>query len=160
MERIEILEKILIYDRLLRFTIDLLTGIRTELLADIEETKILSESLLSRTEREVLNGFLHKVESEFILKLEEVLENIYDVYEMFNFDITFLSNLPQELGREIERLDILTNVNSKLQNLMNILLEACSVKTDNKFTVILTPFKMYCELINHAIDFNKKFENF
>ncbi|WP_457600381.1 hypothetical protein [Hydrogenivirga sp.] len=160
MEKIKILERVLIYDRILRFNIDLLTGIKMEIKADIEETKILGESLLNEGEQEFLKSFLLKVEEEFLLRLEEVLDAIYDEYEVFNFDITFLSGIPDEVGRDIERLDLIGTLNTKLELLKELLNGACCLTEPNRrIEVILTPFRVYCELINHAMEFNKKFEN-
>jgi len=160
MEKIRILERVLVYDRILRFTIDLLTGIKTEIKADIEETKILGDALLQGKELNRMKEFLLKVEETFLLRLEEVLDSVYDEYEIFNFDITFLSSIPQEIEREIERLNLIETINTKLALLRDILLEACCVEGDRRLDVILTPFRVYCELMNHAIDFNKKFEKF
>ncbi len=159
MEKVKVLEKVLIYDRILRFNIDLLTGIKSEIRADIEETKIMGDALLDEGELKSVRDFLLKVEENFLLKLGEVLDSIYDEYEVFNFDITFLSSIPEEVGREIERLDLIGSINSKLELLRDILYEACCIPRSNeKIDVVLTPFKVYCELLNHAIDFNKKFE--
>ncbi|RLJ69962.1 hypothetical protein BCF55_0222 [Hydrogenivirga caldilitoris] len=160
MEKIKILEKVLVYDRILRFNIDLLTGIKSELKADIEETKILGEALLDKREQKLLSEFLLKVEEEFLLRLEEALDSIYDEYEVFNFDITFLSGIPDEVEREMERLELINTLNTKLRLLKELLNGACClIEPNKKLEVILTPFKVYCELINHAIEFNIKFEN-
>ncbi len=160
MEKLRILEKVLVYDRILRFNIDLLTGIKTEIKADIEETRILGESFLSEKERKFLKDFLLRVEEEFLLRLEEVLDSIYDEYEVFNFDITFLSGIPDEVGREIERLELVNTINTKLELLKDLLSGACCIpEQGKKVEVILTSFRVYCELINHAMEFNKKFEN-
>jgi len=160
MEKVKVLEKVLVYDRILRFTIDLLTGIKSEIKADIEETKIIGEALLDDKELRSVNDFLLKVEEAFLLKLSEVLDSIYDEYEVFNFDITFLSSIPEEVGREIERLELIETINTKLKLLRDILYEACCLSEPNKkIEVVLTPFKVYCELLDHAIEFNKKFEN-
>jgi len=160
MDKAKVLEKVLIYDRILRFTIDLLNGIKSEIRADVEEARIIGEALLEGEELRYLRDFLLKVEEEFLLKLRETLESVYDEYEIFNFDITFLSNLPEEIEREMERLDLVGTVNAKLELLRNSLSQACSPpKPDRRIEVILIPFKVYCELLNHAIEFNKKFEN-
>ncbi len=160
MEKIKTLKKVLVYDRLLRFNIDLLTGIKMEIKADIEEARILSEALLNSSVSKRVADFLSKVEKEFLLKLEEVLDEIYDEYEIFNFDITFLSSIPDEVGREIERLDLVTTLNKKLELLKELLNEACCSHQENReLEAIMTPFRVYCELLNHGIEFNKKFEN-
>ena len=160
MDKLQVLEKVFIYDRMLRFNIDLLTGIKMEIKADVEETKIIGESLLGEGELKLMGKFLNKVEGEFLRELENVLEEIYDEYEVFNFDITFLSNLPEEVGRDIERLELVSNINSRLKFLSELLSGACFLSdTNRKMEVIFTPFRVYCELINHAIEFNKKFEN-
>ncbi|NPA42268.1 MAG: hypothetical protein GXO18_08355 [Aquificae bacterium] len=159
MDKVKVLEKVLVYDRLLRFNIDLLTGIKMEIKADIEETKILGDALLGESELKFMEDFLLKVEEEFLLKLDEVLDSIYDEYEVFNFDITFLSSIPHEVEREIERLELVNTLNTKLELLRDILSGACCLAEPNrKLEVILTPFRVYCELINHGIEFNKKFE--
>ncbi len=159
MEKLKILEKVLVCDRVLRFNIDLLTGIKMEIKADIEETKILGESFLEGKELKFLKDFLLKVEEEFLIRLEEVLDSIYDEYEVFNFDITFLSSIPEEIGREIDRLELFSTINTKLELLKDILNSACCLAEPNKrIEIILTPFRVYCELIDHAIEFNKKFE--
>jgi hypothetical protein len=161
MKKLKTLQKVLTYDRLLRFTIDLLSGIRSEVRADIEEVKILSESFLNNKEREEIGEFLERVNSRFLKELDEVLDRIYDHYEVFNFDITFLSGIPEEVEREIERLNLIELINRELEKLGLILEEACcDGNYGNSSRAVLTPFLVYCRLINHAIEFNKKFENF
>ena len=160
MEKVKVLERVLVYDRILRFTIDLLTGIKSEIRADIEEAKIMGEALLEGKEIRFVRDFLLRIEDIFLLKLGEILDSIYDEYEIFNFDITFLSSIPEEVGREIERLDLIETINTKLRLLRDILYEACCLPERNRrMEVVLIPFKVYCELLNHAIEFNKKFEN-
>ena len=160
-KRLKTLEKLLIYDRLLRFSLDLLTGIKEELKADIEETRVIAESVLDKEESKKVEDFLLKIEELFLLKTDEVLDHIYDEYEVFNFDITFLSAIPEEIERELERLNLVETINTKLQLLIDILDEAfCLIPADNeKIKIVLTPFRVYKELLLHAIDFNKKFEN-
>ena len=159
MEKVKVLEKVLVYDRILRFNIDLLTGIKSEIKADIEETRIMGEALLDEEGLKLVKDFLMKVEKEFLLRLGEALDSIYDEYEIFNFDITFLSSIPEEVGRDIERLDLVRTLNAKLELLRDILQEACRLPESGKgVEVVLTPFKVYCELLSHAIEFNKKFE--
>lgn len=161
MRKLKTLEKLLIYDRLLRFSLDLLTGIREELKADIEETKIIAESVLEVEEKKVIQEFLLKIEKLFLLKTEEVLDHIYDEYEVFNFDITFLSAIPEEIEREMERLALIDTINTQLQLLIGILDEAfCLLPQENEhIKVVLTPFRVYKELLLHAVEFNKKSKN-
>ncbi len=160
-KRLKTLEKLLIYDRLLRFSLDLLTGIKEELKADIEETRVIAEAVLDEKEGKKVEDFLLKIEELFLLKTDEVLDHIYDEYEVFNFDITFLSAIPEEIERELERLNLIATINTRLQLLIDILDEAfCLIPTDNeRVKIVLTPFIVYKELLLHAIDFNKKFEN-
>ncbi len=160
-KRLKTLEKLLIYDRLLRFSLDLLTGIKEELKADIEETRVIAESVLDKEESKKVEDFLLKIEELFLLKTDEVIDHIYDEYEVFNFDITFLSAIPEEIERELERLNLVETINTKLQLLIDILDEAfCLIPADNeKIKIVLIPFRVYKELLLHAIDFNKKFEN-
>ncbi|NPB08552.1 MAG: hypothetical protein GXN96_06450 [Aquificae bacterium] len=155
-----ILEKLLVYDRLIRFTIDLLTGIREELKADVEETRLIAEAVLSGEERKKVEEFLLKVEELFLLKTDEVLDHIYDEYEVFNFDITFLSSIPEEIERELERLSLIDTINTQLNLLIDVMDEIfCLLPAeDERIRVVITPFRVYKELLLHAIDFNKKFE--
>ncbi len=160
MEKMGTLEKILIYDRILRFTIDLLMGIKTEIKADIEEARLIGETLLEEEEISKLKTFLERVEEDFVKKLDEVLDDIYSDYELFNFDITFLSSIPEEVEREILRLNLVDTLNRKLYDLKESLESACCFLDENpRMKVILTSFKVYNELLSHAIEFNKKFEN-
>jgi hypothetical protein len=158
MERAGLLERVLLYDRILRFTIDLLTGIREEIKADLEEARIIGESLLEEEEMKRLSLFLNRIRDEFITSLEEKLEAIYDEYELFNFDITFLSSIPEEVERDMERLNLIENINKSLEELKTLLLNACDAEADPKMKAVITPFRIYCKLIDHAIEFNKKFE--
>ncbi len=160
MEKTKTLEKVFLYDRLLRFNIDLLTGIKTEIRADLEEAKILGEALLDGEDLDLLKEFLSKVEGNFIGLLDETLDSIYDVYELFNFDITFLSSIPEEVEREVERLDLVNALNERLTSLKRLLFDTCcSPQRKKTLDLVLTPFRVYCELIDHAIEFNKKFES-
>ncbi|AAC07831.1 hypothetical protein [Aquifex aeolicus] len=158
--KLKTLERLLIYDRLLRFALDLLTGIREELKADIDETRLIAESVLEEKEKKVVEDFILKIEELFLLKTDEVLDHIYDEYEVFNFDVTFLSAIPEEIERELERLALIDTVNTKLQLLIDILDEAfCLIPEENeRIRVVLTPFRVYKELLEHAIDFNNKFK--
>lgn len=159
-KRLKTLEKLLVYDRLLRFSLDLLTGIKEELKADIEETRLIAESVLDKEESKKVEDFLLKIEELFLLKTDEVLDHIYDEYEVFNFEVTFLSAIPEEIERELERLNLVETINTKLQLLIEILDEVfCLVPAENeRIKIVLTPFRVYKELLLHAVDFNKKFE--
>jgi hypothetical protein len=103
MRKLEVLKSLLVQDRLIKFNLDLLEGLLREIRADIEEIKILVESCLEEEERESLLKTLADFEANFKNLIVQALDYIYDLYELFNFDITFLSNIPEELGREIER---------------------------------------------------------
>ncbi|NPB06153.1 MAG: hypothetical protein GXO03_00960 [Aquificae bacterium] len=158
-DKLKTLKKMLVYDRLLRFTIDLLTGIREELKADVEETRLLAEALLSGEDRRKVEEFLLKIEELFLLKTDEVLDHVYDEYEVFNFDVTFLSAIPEEIERELERLALVDTLNTQLQLLIDVLDEAfCLLPSDDeRLRTVLTPFSVYRELLLHAQEFNKKF---
>ncbi len=158
MKKAKVLEKVLVYDKILRFTIDLLTGMREEIRADVEEAKIIGESLLTEEDLEVLTRFLHKVQTDFISKLDETLDTIYDEYETFNFDIALLSNIPDEIERDIDRLNLIENINANLKALKDLLLNACGPEANPRIGAVIAPFKVYCKLIDHAIEFNRKFE--
>ncbi len=160
MDRLEVLQQVLIYDKILRFSIDLLTGIKGEIKADLEETKLLAESLLDEEERERIKNFLNFIEESFVPKLEEVLDGIYSEYEVFNFDITFLSNVPEELKREMDRLELINSINYGLNLLKEELERAiCEASEDYECVkAILTSFSIYKDLIEHTLEFNEKFE--
>ncbi len=160
MEKLEVLQQVLVYDKVLRFSIDLLMGIKGELKADLEETKLLAESLLSPEEKDKLEGFLSFMEMDFLPALEDILDGIYSEYEVFNFDITFLSNVPEELRREIERLELISSVNRGLSFLKEKIereLEKLSEESECIRTM-MTGFSIYKDLIEHTLQFNEKFE--
>ncbi len=160
MEKLEVLQQVLIYDKVLRFSIDLLMGIKGELKADIEETKVLADSLLTPEERDKVRDFLSFVESDFVPSVEEALDSVYSDYEVFNFDITFLSNVPEELKREIERLELINSINKKLNLLkekLDITIDELS-KESECIKAIVTSFSIYRDLIEHTLQFNEKFE--
>jgi len=85
-----------------------------ELRADIEELNFLAEVCLSKEEElKSYRQVIQKVEKDLFKSIDEVIEYLYDLYEVFNFEITFLANIPEELWREVERLDIPNSINSK-----------------------------------------------
>jgi signal transduction histidine kinase len=157
MRKLEVLKSLLVQDRLIKFNLDLLEGLLREIRADIEEIKILVESCLEEEERESLLKTLADFEANFKNLIVQALDYIYDLYELFNFDITFLSNIPEELGREIERLDAVNSINKNLETLAKMLEDILNLADwDERTKVILTPLRIYREVLEHGMAFNQK----
>ena len=135
----------------------MLEGILKEIKADVEEIDILAEACLSEEEQKKYKEAVLKVEADLLAKISEVIDHIYDIYEVFNFDITFLSTLPEELSREIERLNALNSINSKLELIIAILEEILLIAEESpRMSAILTPFRVYEEVLKQSIEFNKR----
>jgi len=135
----------------------MLEGILKEIKADVEEIDILAEDCLSEEEQKKYKEAVLKVEADLLAKISEVIDHIYDIYEVFNFDITFLSTLPEELSREIERLNALNSINSKLELIITILEEILLIAEESpRMSAILTPFRVYEEVLKQSIEFNKR----
>ncbi|WP_029551774.1 hypothetical protein [Thermocrinis jamiesonii] len=157
MRKSEVLRNLLIQDKLIKLNLDLLEGLLREIKPDIEESKILVEACLAPEERQNLLKILIDFEREFTELISQSLDQIYDLYEIFNFDITFLSNIPEELEREIERLDAVNSINSCLEAMIKLLENILSIaEWDEKTKVILTPLKIYKDVLEHAINFNQR----
>jgi hypothetical protein len=157
MRKSEVLKSLLVQDKLIKFNLDLLEGLLREIRADMEEIKILVESCLEEGERESLLKTLADFEANFKNLIVQALDYIYDLYELFNFDITFLSNIPEELGREIDRLDAVNSINKNLETIVKVLEDILSLADwDEKTKVILTPLRIYREVLEHGMAFNQK----
>ncbi len=138
----------------------MLEGILKEIKADVEEIDILAEACLSEEEQKKYKEAVLKVEADLLAKISEVIDHIYDIYEVFNFDITFLSTLPEELSREIERLNALNSINSKLELIIAILEEILLIAEESpRMSAILTPFRVYEEVLKQSIEFNKRLKD-
>ncbi len=160
MKKSEILAMVLVQDRLIRLNLSLLEGLLREIKADVEESKILADECLEGRERELYDKALLLIEEVLLLKMSEVMDHIYDLYEIFNFDITFLASLPEEIEKEIERLDALSSINTKLELILSAIDELLLFESESeKLKTILTPFRIYREVIDHSIAFNKKMNN-
>jgi len=157
MEKAGLLSALMVQDRLIRLNIQMLEGILKEIKADVEEIDILAEDCLSEEEQKKYKEAVLKVEADLLAKISEVIDHIYDIYEVFNFDITFLSTLPEELSREIERLNALNSINSKLELIITILEEILLIAEESpRMSAILTPFRVYEEVLKQSIEFNKR----
>ena len=157
MKKSEVLTAVLVHDRLIRLNLRLLEGLLSEIKGDVEESKILADACLDDKEKQVYESALLVIEENLLLKISEVLDHIYDLYEIFNFDITFLASLPEEIEREIERLDVLNSINTKLELILSVIDELLLFENESeKIKTILTPFKVYREVVEHSVSFNKK----
>ncbi|MEN3028631.1 MAG: hypothetical protein ABDH29_05350 [Aquificaceae bacterium] len=159
MEKSLVLSTLLVQDRLIRFNLQMLETLLKEIRADVEEVNLLAEACLSEVELKKYREIILKVEAELLVKISEVVDHIYDLYEVFNFDITFLATIPEELGREIERLSAVSSINSRLELIYTILEEIVLIgEENNKLSTILTPFRVYKELIKHSLEFNRRLD--
>ncbi len=157
MEKSTVLTLLLVQDRLIRLNMQMLEGILKEIKADVEELSLLAEACLSEEEYQRYKKVVLKVEADLLSKISEVVDHIYDIYEVFNFDITFLSTLPEELGREIERLDAINSINSKLEFIIAMFEEILLLAEESpKMFAILTPFRVYREVIKQSLEFNRR----
>ena len=157
MGKADVLSALLIQDRLIRFNLQMLEALIKEIKADFEEVNLLAEACLSKEELKAYKDMLLRVEADLLSKLSEMVDHLYDLYEVFNFDVTFLATLPEELMREIERLNAINSINSKLEFIETILDEILLIgEENNKLYAILTPFRVYRELIKHGMEFNRK----
>jgi len=148
---------VLLQDRLIRLNIKLLEGILSEIKGDMEETKLIAETCLEKEERERYEKFMLSLEENFLLKVSEVLEQVYDLYEIFNFDITIFASIPEEIKREVERLNTLNFINTKLELLISTLDELLLLEGESeKFKTILAPFRVYKELLECSMSFNNR----
>ncbi len=158
MEKSSVLTALLIQDRIIRYNLKMLEMALKELRADVEELNFLAEACLS-TEEE-LKGYdqvIQRVEKDLFSIIGEVIEYLYDLYEVFNFEITFLSNIPEELWREVERLDIPNSINSKIEDIASLLEDILQHERESpKLYAILTPFRAFLEVIRQALSFNKR----
>ncbi|MFN3976592.1 MAG: hypothetical protein ACK4LT_05965 [Aquificaceae bacterium] len=158
MEKSSVLSALLIQDRIIRYNLKMLEMALKELRADVEELNFLAEACLS-TEEELksYNQVIQRVEKDLFSIIGEVIEYLYDLYEVFNFEITFLSNIPEELWREVERLDIPNSINSKIEDIASLLEDILQHERESpKLYAILTPFRAFLEVIRQALSFNKR----
>lgn len=157
MEKSAVLTMLLVQDRLIRLNIQMLEGILREIRADLEEINLFAEACLSEEEYVRYRDVILRVEAGLLARTCEVLDYIYDIYEVFNFDIAFLSTLPEELSREIERLDAVNSINSRLELIITALEEILLVAEESpRMSALLTPFRVYREVIKQGIEFNRR----
>ncbi len=154
-----VLNALLVQDRMIRLNLDILEGLLREIKADVEELNLLAESCLDEEELKLYRNVMLKAEAELLAKLGEVIDHVYDIYEVFNFDATFLATIPEELRREIERLDAVNAINSRLELLSTLIEEMLLVGENSyKLQTLMAPFKVYKEVLRHSIEFNKRLQ--
>ncbi len=156
MKKLEVLSTVLLQDRLIRLNLDMLEGISREIKSDIEEGRILLDAFFDEADKKKYETILLQLEEKLLLKISEILDHIYDIYEVFNFDLTFLSSIPEELERELERLDAISSINTKLELIVKALDEILLLTEEKPcLRSMLTPFRVYKEVIKRTISFNK-----
>ncbi|MFN7064603.1 MAG: hypothetical protein ACK4OF_00415 [Aquificaceae bacterium] len=158
MEKSLVITALLLQDRLIRYNLQMLEMLMKELRADIEELNFLAEAcLLEEEEIKVYKSLVAKADEKLFTSFKEAIEYLYDLYEVFNFEITLLANLPEELLREVERLNIPTSINEKMEGILRCIEEITqSEGKSQKLYAMLTPFRAYREVIRHALDFNRR----
>ncbi len=159
MKHLNVLEKVFTCDRLMRLTLDIFLGIRGEIKADIEEVYMIAESLDSSDTNDIVNDVFNNLEKIFIPKLDEVIDSVYDDYELFNFDISVFSNMVDYIERDIKNLDPVNTLAARVDFLLFILRDILEPALDNEVTkTLITPFLIYEEVLKHLSEFLKSFE--
>lgn len=158
MEKSSLLTALLIQDRIIRYNLIMLEMILKELKADVEELNFLAEVCLSEEEElKTYKYVIQRVEDELFKSIGETIEYLYDLYEVFNFETTFLANIPEELSREVERLDIPSSINSKMEAIANLFKDILQCEKESpKLYAMLTPFRACLEVLRQALNFNKR----
>lgn len=158
MEKSSVLTALLIQDRIIRYNLNMLEMALKELRADIEELNFLVDVCLSGEEElKAFKQVIQRVEKDLFKSIDEAIEYLYDLYEVFNFEITFLANIPEELWREVERLDIPNSINSKMEEIANLLEDILQYERESpKLYAVLTPFRAFLEVIRQALSFNRR----
>ncbi len=159
MKHLATLEKVFTCDRLLRLTLDILLGIRSEIKADIEEILMIAESVDDGESLTVLQGIFSGIEKIFIPKLDEVIDSIYDDYEIFNFDISVFSNMINYIEKDIKNLDPVNTLAARVDFLLLVLQDMLEPAHDSEvLKTLITPFIVYEEVLKHLSEFLKSFE--
>ncbi len=159
MKHLATLEKVFTCDRLLRLTLDILLGIRSEIKADIEEILMIAESMDDGESLAVLHGIFSGIEKIFIPKLDEVIDSIYDDYEIFNFDISVFSNMINYIEKDIKNLDPVNTLAARVDFLLLVLQDMLEPAHDSEvLKTLITPFIVYEEVLKHLSEFLKSFE--
>ncbi len=159
MKHLATLEKVFTCDRLLRLTLDILLGIRSEIKADIEEILMIAESMDDGESLAILQGIFSGIEKIFIPKLDDVIDSIYDDYEIFNFDISVFSNMINYLERDIKNLDPVNTLAARVDFLLLVLRDMLEPAQDSEvLKTLITPFIVYEEVLKHLSEFLKSFE--
>ncbi len=159
MKQLNILEKVFTCDRLMKLTLDIFLGIRGEIKADIEEVYVIAESIDTQEIDEIISNVCQNLEKIFIPKLDEIIDSIYDDYELFNFDISVFSNMIDLIERDIKNLDPVNTLAARVDYLLLVLSDILEPATCNEVTrTIITPFLIYEEVLKHLSEFLRSFE--
>ena len=159
MKHLAVLEKVFTCDRLMKLTLDIFLGIRGEIKADIEEVLLIAESISNEEANHELSCILKNIEKIFIPKLDEVIDSIYDDYEMFNFDISVFSNMVEYIEKDIKNIDPVNTLAARVDFLMLILRDILEPALDNEvLKALISPFLIYEEVLKHLSEFLKSFE--
>lgn len=159
MKHLAVLEKVFTCDRLMKLTLDIFLGIRGEIKADIEEILLIAESISNEEANQGLSCILKNIEKIFIPKLDEVIDSIYDDYEMFNFDISVFSNMVEYIEKDIKNIDPVNTLTARVDFLMLILKDILEPALDNEvLKALISPFLIYEEVLKHLSEFLKSFE--
>jgi len=159
MKNLAVLEKVFTCDRLLRLTLDILLGMRAEIKADIEEILMIAESMDDGETLSALHSIFEGIEKIFIPKLDDVIDSIYDDYEIFNFDISVFSNMINHLEKDIKNLDPVNTLAARVDFLLLVLKDMLEpAQHSDMLRTLITPFIVYEEVLKHLSEFLKSFE--
>lgn len=158
MEKSGVLTALMVQDRIIRYSLQMFEMLQKEVKADIEELNFLVDACsLGEEEISAFKSLLQRVEKRLFSAFKETIEYLYDLYEVFNFEITLLATIPEELLREVERLNIPNSINAKMEEVLSFIEDLLQLEEKSqKLYALLTPFRTYREVIKHALEFNKQ----
>ncbi|MFN3598343.1 MAG: hypothetical protein ACK4VK_01200 [Aquificaceae bacterium] len=158
MEKSGVLTALMVQDRIIRYSLQMLEMLQKEIGVDVEELNFLVEACpLDKEELKAFKSIIQRVERGLFTAFKEAIEYLYDLYEVFNFEITLLATIPEEFLREVERLNIPNSINAKMEEILSFIEDILQLEEKSqKLYALLTPFRTYREVIKHALEFNKQ----
>jgi len=91
-----------------------------------------------------LHSIFEGIEKIFIPKLDDVIDSIYDDYEIFNFDISVFSNMINHLEKDIKNLDPVNTLAARVDFLLLVLKDMLEpAQHSDMLRTLITPFIVY-----------------
>ncbi len=143
------LSHILMCDKLIKISLDTLKGIRRDIGFDLRELSLLYGDLENGNP---YKGFCKSVREKFLKSLERVIEETYEDYSLFNFDLLLVVETPHQIREEICRMDPIGRLNRRLEGLLRDLDEVLKGFEEE----LTLPLKTYRELIGNLIELNNR----